>query len=1371
MNVNGRLLNQDSQVLAGGTLVAPDYVPVQLTGEVTTTGVGVGVNTGGIAVIDKNLKVPPVTIKLGAYKYVSNLKAVNGQNLGTAPLGTSQGGAGGSGDVNAGNRPDTILEVPANVGAVRQTSGHSVDSSQGAKGPRTAGDLTSIGAGTGSTDVKAHGPAGGTAKGTGVALDATAHGTVDPTAATTASSASRSGSDASQTIPMVVRTTTANLHIPTASLFNIHPAGSYLIETDPRFANYRNWLSSDYLLNNLGADPNTTLKRLGDGFYEQKLIREQVAKLTGYRYLDGFTSDEDQYTALMTDGATFAKQYGLRPGVALSAAQMAQLTSDIVWLVEQSVTLPDGSTQRVLVPQVYVRVRPGDIDGSGALLSADATVIKSKGDLVNTGTIAGRSLVSISAQNIDNLGGRISGGSVKLDAVKDLNNIGGTIDGRDAVALIAGKDINIRSTTQSSGTTTNLDQIAGVYVSNPGGILLASAGRDVNVNAAVLANTGAASRTLISAGHDVNLGTVTESRSTVVLGGGKNSHIAGVSTQSTEIGSRVLGGGSVAITAGNDIRARAADVSAGGTLALSAEHDIRIDAGQATSSNAVATSQSSKSLFKKSSSSTFESQSATQVLGSNLSGKDVVLSAGNDLQIRGSNVSAADQLALSAGRDVRIESAQEQSTVAHQSQSSKSGLSLSLASGLSYGSGSKSHTDSEVRTTQIGSTLSGGNVSIDAGRDAQIIASNVLADKNIAVTAGRNIDVRAAQDTSATADVDGGKNKSIGLIHGLAPRQTLYGKNQAAENGTSQSSTAVTSLLSANGGNLTMVAGLDPKYAGTGQGNITTEGADLLAKNKVTLSANAVNLNAATSSGISTQHAESKSHTIGAQLAGTVGGVITRAYDMAQESRKTDDSRLKGALELKAGYDAYKVATDPGLGDALKGTTATGTGGDPGGAAFGVSVSESRSRSRSDSADAYSTQRGTNIQAGSIDVTARETDITTHGAKLQARDIALDAKRDINLLAAENTAATLSTNSGHTLGGGVTFGAGSQNGFSIQLNASQSKGNGNGSEVHDDNTLITGTDSVKIKSGRDVNMIGAQVAGEKVKADVGRNLNIQTLQDTSNYTSKQSSSGLDVSLCIPPICVGQYVTGDLNASKQKVDHAYQSATGQSGIAAGKGGFDVTVKGNTDLVGAGITSAAPVDKNSLVTGSLTTRDLENRQKTHSSSDSIGLSYGSSPVNTLSNVAKSATSTALSNLNGGKGLPGNDNQISHTLSVISAGNIKITGTGDKALDEKSRENVATLTGRDPVTANEALVNTLTLQQAKEIPKAQQQAQERQRAAQLVGSVVDNVIGDVSHSLNQQAQAQENARAAAAGEAPRTVTTWTDGSPEKTHRKNRL
>jgi filamentous hemagglutinin len=45
--------------------------------------------------------------------------------------------------------------------------------------------------------------------------------------------------------------------------------------------------------------------------------------------------------------------------VALTAEQMSLLTED-GWLVNTRVQLADGSWQTVMVPQVYVRVQPGD---------------------------------------------------------------------------------------------------------------------------------------------------------------------------------------------------------------------------------------------------------------------------------------------------------------------------------------------------------------------------------------------------------------------------------------------------------------------------------------------------------------------------------------------------------------------------------------------------------------------------------------------------------------------------------------------------------------------------------------------------------------------------------------------------------------------------------------------------------------------------------------------------------------------------------------------------------------------------------------------------------------------------------------------------
>ncbi|WP_209436719.1 hypothetical protein, partial [Pseudomonas gingeri] len=48
----------------------------------------------------------------------------------------------------------------------------------------------------------------------------------------------------------------------------------YLIETNPMLTDLKQFMSSDYLLSNLGYDPQASAKRLGDGFYEQKLIQQ-----------------------------------------------------------------------------------------------------------------------------------------------------------------------------------------------------------------------------------------------------------------------------------------------------------------------------------------------------------------------------------------------------------------------------------------------------------------------------------------------------------------------------------------------------------------------------------------------------------------------------------------------------------------------------------------------------------------------------------------------------------------------------------------------------------------------------------------------------------------------------------------------------------------------------------------------------------------------------------------------------------------------------------------------------------------------------------------------------------------------------------------
>ncbi|MBS0344335.1 MAG: S-layer family protein, partial [Proteobacteria bacterium] len=550
------------------------------------------------------------------------------------------------------------------------------------------------------------GRASASAQGTGAVGSSGRPGTVYEVAAAPDSAGGTPGG----TIPTVIRTSAPSTALPRASLFSVRESGTYLVETDPRFANYRQWLSSDYLLRNLGLDPQGTQKRLGDGFYEQKLIREQVAQLTGNRYLEGYSSDEDMYIALMNSGATFAKQFQLTPGVGLSAAQMAQLTSDIVWLVEQAVTLPDGSVQKVLVPQLYVRVKEGDIQGNGALIAGDSVDLKITGNLSNQdgAVIAGRTALKIDAGSIDVLSGaRIHGGDVDLKTKDDLNVIGASVDATNSLTAHAGRDLNIKSTTRSdsgsgqgyASSSTHIDRVAGLYVGSDGkGALIASAGHDANIIGAVIANQGGAGKpdatqgaalgaavgaaqaatgdargdagsaaapltgTIIAAGHDVNLGTLTTSDASSWQGKPGN---YGNYSRSEDVGALVYGKDSVRIHAGNDANLRAATVATQGDLTVSAANDVNLQAGQTSRSAETAITSTSKDLLKKTTTSGYDKTSVTDVVSTSLRGDTVTLAAGRDLNTQAAEIRSEGQATLAAGRDINLGTATRSTEETH----------------------------------------------------------------------------------------------------------------------------------------------------------------------------------------------------------------------------------------------------------------------------------------------------------------------------------------------------------------------------------------------------------------------------------------------------------------------------------------------------------------------------------------------------------------------------------------------------------------------------------------------------------------------------------------------------------------------------------
>ncbi|MCZ7019364.1 hypothetical protein, partial [Salmonella enterica] len=85
----------------------------------------------------------------------------------------------------------------------------------------------------------------------------------------------------------------------------------------------KQFMSSDYLLGKLVYNPDTAWKRLGDGLYEQRLIRVAVVARTGQRYIDGIASDDALFRYLMDNAISYKDALKLQLGVSLTAEQVA----------------------------------------------------------------------------------------------------------------------------------------------------------------------------------------------------------------------------------------------------------------------------------------------------------------------------------------------------------------------------------------------------------------------------------------------------------------------------------------------------------------------------------------------------------------------------------------------------------------------------------------------------------------------------------------------------------------------------------------------------------------------------------------------------------------------------------------------------------------------------------------------------------------------------------------------------------------------------------------------------------------------------------------------------------------------------------------
>ncbi|WP_455655544.1 two-partner secretion domain-containing protein, partial [Phascolarctobacterium sp.] len=351
---------------------------------------------------------------------------------------------------------------------------------------------------------------------------------------------------------------------------NNDPSARYLIETNKKFAGYHEFLSSDYLLERVKADPEKVAKRLGDGYFEQQFVIEQISKLTGRPYLGNYGSDMEQFAALMSAGAVIAEEMNLKIGVALTAQQVASLTSDIVWLVETTV-----NGQKVLVPQVYLAaVRSEDLQPGGALIVGGDVEIYSKQDIKNVGTIKADGTLDLHGQNVSNLGGSLAGGDVTITADDTISNQSGSIRAKADAILKANNIIN-----ETTTETTNYRELQQTAVGTTASI---TAGNDLRLEAAgEITNKGgvlaADNELTLNAGKNIDITTVANEKHVAVTYGSSAAEIHSVENQQS-----VLTGENIKLNSGSDIKisggiitaARDAEIAGGGNVNIEAVKDL-----------------------------------------------------------------------------------------------------------------------------------------------------------------------------------------------------------------------------------------------------------------------------------------------------------------------------------------------------------------------------------------------------------------------------------------------------------------------------------------------------------------------------------------------------------------------------------------------------------------------------------------------------------------------------------------------------------------------------------------------------------------------------------------------------------------------------
>lgn len=938
------------------------------------------------------------------------------------------------------------------------------------------------------------------------------------------------------------------------SQLSTNPNTSYAMETDPNFTNRRTFLSSDYVINRLQLNPMRTQKRLGDGYYEQQLVMQAILRQTGKSRLQAGLTEEEQYRKLMDAGLTIMKSKSMVLGQGLTEAEQQQLTEDVVMLVSQPVVLPNGKTETLLVPTLYLAPTTQRVEGAANMQAQSINL--QVGTMHNRGSIVADDAITVHGNTIHNDNGLIKGRTTKVVADTDVRNTQGTIEGRDRTTVYAKNDV-----INEGGTIKQTDEKGKLVVAADRDVINNGVKYEASNNKVVWNSTNSRRETVTA----VDQGQITAKGDAVVTAG------RDVAMQ----GGKVTSDKDVTLVAGRHVNMQS----------MTANHELeehRYDKGKSGGGHSQTTE-------------THDLVNEVTTVGSSVEGNNVTVAANADVALSGSEILAADKAQVE-GKNVKLDTAVATSAANHVYKDKKKSLvkrERTDATGVAQ------------VTAVTGSVVSGKEVAIKSGHDVTGQSAKLMGEQGVQVTAAGKVELGA--DKNVTKEASTYRHKTSGLM-GSGIGFTI-GTEKRNIDDTNREEETVRNTIASTKGHVNITANdtvhltsadvlsktgtVIEGAAVTLDGNIDTQHMthdDRYKKSGLTVALGGAIADSVTNATRTIKQAGGRDDKRLAALE------LNEARKQLQDGYAAVDKAIKG---VKLRDPKGNVLKDP------KGHSKRGQKNIDDAVNLSVSIG-STSQKQGQTVDTATYKGGTVISDGDVHLTARDAKnngITLTGESVSAQSISLASASDINIEAGKNTVDVKNDykSSGWSAGASISLTGGGL----LDINASAHMARQNG-DTHQESyvpTKIKAAKLAQLKAKRDTNIIGSTVAGKKVEVDTGRDLHIQSLQDVDNFKEHSKSAGFSVS-SKPTF---KDPTGSINASVGRIDSKWKSVTEQAGIYAGEEGYDINVGNSTTLEGAVIKSDASKAKNKLTTKSLEMKDIQNEAEYTYSNNGIGYNY--------------------------------------------------------------------------------------------------------------------------------------------------------------------